>query len=510
MKQIVSMMLCLVLLVGIIPVSAHVDETPISFKGAHPAESVEYDSPSYELTEKEIPQVDAASVTPMAGFKYRDMTSSQGMLDIIKDCEGFSSTPYWDYSQWTIGYGTGCGSSRDEVPAEYWDGISEAKGEELLRNYLDETAEAEVNWFFRKIGRQPTQNQFDAIVDFTYALGSGWMYEDSRVARYLKNPTTDLELVRALGAWCRVDGEVSSPACNRRMREAILYCCGWYLLPHGDIDSNLQVVHDGDLPMFNYVIYEGNGTTLINTRTDDVNYYLNDGRYNSLLRPNRESYGFSGWKYKGGDRYLMEGHTVRNNVRVVAQWTRVPFRDMDLHSWYVPGIPYCYANKIMKGIYDDQFGVYDEASRAMVVSVLYRMAGSPRVEGKTGLTDIDGEKHYYTKAVKWAVDNKIVAGYSDKTFRPDQSVSRAEMVAFLYRYAKFIKKADVSASDQLSRFEDRSSVPGYAVASFNWALDRQIIQGTHDYTLGARDPAVRAMLAKTLMGVDNLENRSKN
>lgn len=508
MRRIVSVFLCYAVLLALLPLGASAAEGTTVSTGRHPAQTVEYDSPSYRLTAMEndaTGDTRQAQTCASSDFTYQTMTSSQNLLDLIKDCEGFSPTPYWDYSHWAIGYGTGCGSTRDDVPPEYWKGITEAKGEELLMDYLSNTAEAEVNRFFKRIGRQPLQQQFDAMVDFTYALGGSWMYEDSRVAAWLENPTTEIELMRALGAWCRVDGKVSASTCNRRVREALIYLYGLYLLPYGAVDSELQVVGDGNLPVFKYVIYDGNGTTLINTRTDDVNYYFEDQAYGSLISPTRSGYTFSGWKRTDGF-LLLEGHTVRENIRVTAAWTILPFTDVPNWKWYATPVAYCFDNGIMNGTSLTEFQPDAETSRAMVVTVLYRMAREPEVSGSSGLSDVSQDR-YYTEAVTWAVQNGVVTGYTDGTFRPDTPVTRDEMVTFLYRYAKTVLNADVTASDLLSRYEDGNQVSGFARDAMNWALDRGFINGVSQtsYVLAPKDTATRAQLAKVLMCLENME-----
>ncbi|MFR0733438.1 MAG: glycoside hydrolase family protein [Oscillospiraceae bacterium] len=80
--------------------------------------------------------------------------SSQRIIDFIKEREGFSATPYWDHSQYTIGYGTYCGSSRDEVPASYWDGITRDEAEVLLRESIASNYEASVIRYESGLGRR--------------------------------------------------------------------------------------------------------------------------------------------------------------------------------------------------------------------------------------------------------------------------------------------------------------------------------------------------------------------
>lgn len=448
-----------------------------------------------------------------AAGSYVTMKTSQNMLDIIKDCEGFSAEPYWDVSQWSIGYGTVCGYKSDgsDVPSSYWNGITEEKGQELLMAYLANSAEAEVNAFFKRIGRQPSQQQFDAITDFTYALGSSWMYEDSKVQQYLKNPTDEIELMRVLGAWCRVNGAVSSATCNRRIREALVYLYGYYSLPHGTVSSNLPVVADGNLPSFKYVIYNGNGVGISPSGYEDtVDYFFagTDRKYGTLLTPTRAGYTFYGWyesaKGNPDDPVLISADSVTENMRVYARWAQLPFRDMPNSDWASTAIAYCWKNGYMLGTSSSTFSPEREIDRGMMVTVLYRLAGEPKMSGSSGFPDVRANA-YYADAVTWAKNKGLVVGYSDGTFRPEQPITRQEMVKILYLYAENIAKLDVSGRSSLSAYSDVNEVSGYAEEPFRWALYTTLINGTSATTLSPKAYATRAQLAKELMILANLD-----
>ena len=273
-----------------------------------------------------------------ASFYYAPMTSSQYMIDIIKDFESFEEFPYGDGVQWSIGYGTFCGKTKEEVPADYWNGISESLAEELLRQYLSNVAEVEVNNFFRSIGRQPTQQQFDAIVDFTYNLGGGWMEEDSAIKSYLTKycgeSGSELELVNALGIWCRIGSEVSENLCSRRIREALIYLHGEYYLPTGNVNSWLPVVGDCYLPRYKYVIFNGNGVSLSPKGYEQtIRYFLEGDSYGKLLTPDGEGSAFAGW-YREDGTPLLAGDLVEEHLIVRADWIRMPFSDLCNSRWY--------------------------------------------------------------------------------------------------------------------------------------------------------------------------------
>ena len=230
--------------------------------------------------------------------------SSQRIIDFIKEREGFSATPYWDHSQYTIGYGTYCGSSRDEVPASYWDGITRDEAEVLLRESIASNYEASVIRYESGLGRRFTQGQFDALVSFTFNLGSGWMYDDCRLTRWLENPSTDLQLVWAMGVWCRA-GAVNTHLCKRRIQESNIFLYGDY-------------TGTGSHPNYCYTVYDGNGV-LMGSRYDDVGYYVLGEAYGTLPTPNSDSYSFLGWYTRDGAQ-VTSASTVRADQTLTARW----------------------------------------------------------------------------------------------------------------------------------------------------------------------------------------------
>ncbi len=148
------------------------------------------------------------------------MTESQDCIDLIKSSEGFSKYKYWDYSQWTIGYGTGCGAD------EYPNGITEAEAEKLLRKYTATFADC-VNDFAADYNITLTQNQFDALVCMSYALGNLWYaYDEFDLKTILINGSENysfLEIAQAFGEWRKAGGQVLQGLVKRRELETQLF-----------------------------------------------------------------------------------------------------------------------------------------------------------------------------------------------------------------------------------------------------------------------------------------------
>ena len=148
------------------------------------------------------------------------MSISENGLSLIKEFEGFLQYAQWDYSQWSIGYGTGV--DKDAYP----DGITEAEADRLLRNVVIRY-EGYVNSFISKYNIQITQNQYDALVSFTYNLGNVWSYDSQVTIRdYLINGISNYsaeEIKDAFGLWCKAGGQVLDGLVRRRAREAELF-----------------------------------------------------------------------------------------------------------------------------------------------------------------------------------------------------------------------------------------------------------------------------------------------
>lgn len=132
----------------------------------------------------------------------------------------------------------------------------------------------------------------------------------------------------------------------------------------------------------------------------------------------------------------------------------------------------------------------------MIVTMLWRMEGSPVVNYRMDFTDVK-EDAYYAEAVRWAASEGIVDGYEDGTFGPDKTVTREQMATILYRYAQE-KQYDVSGRNDLSAFADAARVSAYAKEAMQWAVDAGLISGIGD-NLVPQNGANRAQVATMLM-----------
>ena len=188
-------------------------------------------------------------------------------------------------------------------------------------------------------------------------------------------------------------------------------------------------------------------------------------------------------------------------VSGVTAIARFPFTDVPAGSWYYGAAAYAYNNRLFAGTTATTFAPDMTMTRAMLVSVLWRLAGEPAPKGTNTFDDVpDGT--WYTDAVTWAAENGVVAGIGNGRFDPDGSVTREQTAVILFNYAQS-KGYDVSARADLSAFPDAGSVSDWAQSALAWANASGLISGAVRGTQTILDPqgsASRAQVAMILMG----------
>lgn len=182
---------------------------------------------------------------------------------------------------------------------------------------------------------------------------------------------------------------------------------------------------------------------------------------------------------------------------IPASAASTPFTDVPANAWYAEAVAFTYENHLFSGTSTDTFSPDLPMTRAMLVAVLYRLQGKPDVSGEMPFTDVP-ENTWYTNAVLWASQNNIVSGMTPTQFAPDSNVTREQMVSLLYRYAAF-RGYDRSATNSLSVFRDVNQVHPYALPACRWAVGAGIIAGTSPVKLSPLAPSTRAQVAAILM-----------
>ncbi len=173
------------------------------------------------------------------------------------------------------------------------------------------------------------------------------------------------------------------------------------------------------------------------------------------------------------------------------------FDDVTEKDWYYNAVKYVSQKGLMSGTGDTNFDPNKNMSRAMLVTVLYRMAGQPVVSGTNQFKDVQ-EGQYYTDAVKWASANGIVSGYGNGRFGTNDNVTREQMATILYHYAEN-KGYDISKTANLKAIADASDISSWAKTAVSWASAEGLIKGASNTKIMPCDNTTRAQVAMILM-----------
>lgn len=174
---------------------------------------------------------------------------------------------------------------------------------------------------------------------------------------------------------------------------------------------------------------------------------------------------------------------------------KLPFTDVSTSDWFYSDVMFVYENGLFSGTDSRSFSPNASMTRAMLVTVLYRLEGEPAGTGSSSFSDVCSGS-YYEKAVAWATANGIVTGTGSTSFSPDAKVTREQLAAILYRYAQY-KKLGTDAGAKLDSFSDAGNVSGYASEALSWAVSEGLINGASGRLMPKGD-ATRAQVAAIL------------
>ncbi len=178
-----------------------------------------------------------------------------------------------------------------------------------------------------------------------------------------------------------------------------------------------------------------------------------------------------------------------------ASFASNPFVDIEGH-WAEEEILHAYHMGWVNGVTDRKFVPDGTLSRAMFITVLHRMAGSPATDFKADFNDLE-DGRYYMEAVNWAAEAGIVEGVGEHLFLPHKTTQRQEMITMLYRYAQF-KEMDVTTEGTLESFKDYGKISGWAEEAMTWAVEKQILNGFAGGYLLPRATSTRAQAVTIL------------
>ena len=226
------------------------------------------------------------------------LRTTENGVAFIKAREGFRSTAYWDYSQYSIGYGTRCEAN------EYPNGITQEQADRLLREKLKEF-EAKLDAFLEKNRLNVPDTQYDALISLTYNIGSTWM-NGGRLASYLASGSyTHNELASAMGIWCHVTDKSGTSIHDGLIARRILEI---KLFLYGDYTGT-------NAPEFHYVKFQ----TETGKVEVDIAFYENSSGFAPYFKAASDNDTFLGW-YTADGAELREGDAVTRDLTVTAKW----------------------------------------------------------------------------------------------------------------------------------------------------------------------------------------------
>ncbi len=280
-----------------------------------------------------------------------NLAISDAGVEMIKKWEGFSAKPYWDYRQWTVGYGTRVPDGKLE---EYQtNGISVEEATVHLKLMLEDMGRS-VNGFIDKFGLNINQNQFDALMSLTFNCGTGWVYETSTLRTSIIDGWTGSDLLFAIGQWSTAGGETQAGLIRRRLAECNMYLNGTY-------DINVPA-------NYCYVRFNPNGgTSEIKTQC-----YISDSPVQIRAVPTYEGYNFEGWYTDptGGEKVTQLDAGVRNYT-LYAHWSAGSGADtpQDNTQSAITGNPVSYEKQIATGV----LNAFDNPVKGALVVNAYRL-----------------------------------------------------------------------------------------------------------------------------------------
>ncbi len=212
----------------------------------------------------------------------------------------------------------------------------------------------------------------------------------------------------------------------------------------------------------------------------------------------RYGYTFDGWYADEALTQRVTSVTLDADKTVYAAWTRNRFfEDVTIADWFYDDVMFVCGRGVMQGISDTRFGPHLTATRAMMATILWRMEGSPAPTAEARFTDVRSGQ-WYSEAVAWTAQSGVYTGYADGSFRPNDSITREQLAAILYRYAKY-KGVDVSVGEDTNilSYADAAEISDYAFPAMQWACGAGVMQGSNGNLL-PRGRATRAQIAAML------------
>lgn len=352
---------------------------------------------------------------PVASFAAKQYSLGSKGLALIKEYEGFSAYAYHDYTHWSIGYGSICGQY------EYPNGITEAEASALLVQRMA-TYEGYLDTFLTENGITVNQNQYDALVSFTYNLGNPWKkYDTFDLKTILINGASKYsaeDIRNAFGAFCKAGGQVLSGLVKRRAAEAELF-----LTPvSGEI---------AELPV--YSIFDD---------VRDNAWYFPAVKFvyeRGLLSGTAENL-FSPKAYL--TRAMAATVIAKLSSSDISGYTESPFTDVAEGKWYTSSVAWAYENSIVScvggGLFDPTAPVTRQDLMVLLYSYSVRFGLITAQDGivPSVFEDSVQVSDYAEDAVAWAIRAGLLTGDDMGMLDPKGEATRAQTAQVLMKYSE--------------------------------------------------------------------------
>ncbi|CUP39501.1 hypothetical protein HMPREF0995_02059 [Lachnospiraceae bacterium 7_1_58FAA] len=204
---------------------------------------------------------------------------------------------------------------------------------------------------------------------------------------------------------------------------------------------------------------------------------------------------------KGDGKYTFKMPASKVTVEAVFTAAKVeglPFTDVTSGDWFYDAVAYVYDKGMMEGTTDTTFAPTMNLTRSMIAQVLYNLEERPEAPGAAGFPDVAAGA-WYADAVNWAAARGIVKGYDTGAFGPEDSVTREQLAAILYRYAQAKGYDTTQGGMAVREFSDSASISDWAQTAMSWAVNAQVLSGKGNGVLDPQGTATRAEVAQMLM-----------
>ena len=247
--------------------------------------------------------------------------------------------------------------------------------------------------------------------------------------------------------------------------------------PEEDEEVTITVRPDRGYELDRIAVYDRNGDRLDLDRTDDDSY--------TFIQPRGRV-------------------TIQVTFVEIVEKPDLPFRDVDVDDWFYDAVVYAYENGLMSGTGETTFSPSGTTTRGQIVTILWRLAGSPQVNYLMDFSDVDPAA-WYDEAVRWASSLRIASGYGDGRFGPDDPITREQLAVMLYQYAWNMGYDLTGGGMALREYGNYDRISGWALEALDWAVNAGIISGTGDSALSPQGRATCAQTAVMLMRLSQLD-----